>query len=318
MDNKRFTYHATGGALFMLLLKNGFLTVVTLGIYTFWAKANTQKFMAENTEWAGERFSFHGTGKERFIGFLKALAILVVGGIVLQILGKILGMISLTLAQIIPPILLAAFFLGVFPFVIVGSRKYLTSRTGFRNLRFGFDGKGLELAKIYLKGGLLTIVTLGIYYPWFYAEKEAYIASKTRYGNANFGFQVDGKEIFFIYLKGFFLSIITFGIYSSWFLADLQNYIWNHRSFQGKKFQSDLTGGKVFLNIIVAYAIVLFTLGFGLAWAIVRISKLFLESISLETEVDFGSISAKADPTASATAEGLEALAETLEGFLTI
>jgi len=316
MDNKRFTYHATGGALFLILLKNGFLTVITFGIYSFWAKTNTQKYIAENVEWAGERFSFHGTGKERFIGFIKAVAIITVGVIILQIIGKILGTINVTLAQIVPAILTIGFFLGIIPFVIVGSRKYLTSRTGYRNLRFGFDGKGLELAKIFLKGGLLTIVTLGIYYPWFYAEKEAYTSSKTRYGNTNFGFQADGKELFFIYLKGVFLSIITLGIYSSWFIAELQNYIWSHRSFQGKKFQSDLKGLDLFVNIIIAYLIVIFTFGIGFAWAIVRITKLFFETVSLETEVDFGSISAQADPTASATAEGLEVLAETLEGFL--
>ncbi|BDA80474.1 membrane protein [Leptospira kobayashii] len=318
MDNKRFIYHATGGAFLLVFLKNAFLTVITFGIYGFWARTNVQKFVAENLEWAGERFTFHGTGKERFIGFLKAAVILVGAVIVIQIIGKILGSINLALASIVTAILTLGLFLTIVPFVIVGSRKYLTSRTGYRNLRFGFDGKGLEIAKIYLKGGLLTIVTLGIYYPWFYSEKEAYLASKTRYGNTNFEFQADGKEIFFIYLKGVFLSIITLGIYSSWFAADLQNYIWNHRSFQGKKFQSDITGGKIFLNAIIAYLIVLFTFGIGLSWAIVRISKLFFESVSLETEVDFASISAKADPTATAIPEGLEVVAEALEGFLAI
>ncbi|MCG6144213.1 YjgN family protein [Leptospira bandrabouensis] len=317
MNNTRLQYHATGGQLFILLLKNMFLTVVTLGIYSFWARTNVQKYMAENLEWAGERFSFHGTGKERLIGFLKALGIFVVLYIGIFIIKTILSYIPIPyFAAIVGFVLTMGVFLALVPIIVVGGRKYLTSRTGYRNLRFGFDGKILEVAKIYGKGILLTIITLGIYYPWFFAEKEAYIQSKTRYGNTNFGFQAEGKEIFFLYLKGFLLSIVTLGIYYSWFLADIQNYIWNRTSFQGKKFRSDITGGKIFVNFLIAYLIIFFTLGIGFAWAIVRLTKLFIESVSLEAEVDFSIIEPKADTTANATAEGLEALAEALEGFL--
>ncbi|TGL39109.1 DUF898 family protein [Leptospira perdikensis] len=318
MNNTRLQYHATGGQLFVLLLKNMFLTVVTLGIYSFWARTNVQKFMAENLEWAGERFSFHGTGKERFIGFLKALGIFIVLYIGIYIIQYLLTFIPIPYFSMIVGFLLTlGVFLALVPIIVVGGRKYLTSRTGYRNLRFGFDGKILEVAKLYGKGILLTIITLGIYYPWFFAEKEAYLQSKTRYGNTNFGFSAEGKEIFFLYLKGFFLSILTLGFYYSWFLADVQNYIWNRTSFQGKKFRSDITGGKIFVNFLIAYLIILFTLGIGFAWAVVRLTKLFIESISLEAEVDFSTISAQTDTTANATAEGLEALAETLEAFLT-
>lgn len=317
MSNTRLQYHATGGQLFILFLKNMFLTVVTLGIYSFWARTNIQKFMAENLEWAGERFSFHGTGKERFIGFLKAAGIFIVLYIASMIILWIVGKIPVPyLATIVGIAIYVAVILALVPIVIVGGRKYMTSRTGYRNLRFGFDGKIIEVAKIYGKGILLTIVTLGIYYPWFFAEKEAYIQSKTRYGNTNFGFSAEGKEIFFLYLKGVLLSIVTLGIYYAWFLADVQNYIWNRTSFQGKKFRSDITGGKIFVNFLIAYLIILFTLGIGFAWAVVRLTKLFIESVSLEAEVDFSTISAQPDTKANATAEGLEALAETLEAFL--
>ncbi|TGM02243.1 DUF898 family protein [Leptospira jelokensis] len=317
MSNTRLQYHATGGQLFILFLKNMFLTVVTLGIYSFWARTNIQKFMAENLEWAGERFSFHGTGKERFIGFLKAVGIFIVLFIGMIIVQWILSFIPIPyLSQIVGILLYIAVILALVPIIIVGGRKYMTSRTGYRNLRFGFDGKIIEIAKIYAKGILLTIVTLGIYYPWFFAEKEAYLQSKTRYGNTNFGFSAEGKEIFFLYLKGFLLSIVTLGIYYPWFLADVQNYIWNRTSFQGKKFRSDITGGKIFVNFLIAYLIILFTLGIGFAWAVVRLTKLFIESVSLEAEVDFSTISAQPDTKANATAEGLEALAETLEAFL--
>lgn len=317
MENPRIKYHASGADLFVILLKNIFLTIVTLGIYSFWAKTNVQKFMAENIEWAGERFSFHGSGKERFIGFCKAALILLGLYLVYMLIVLLLSYLPIPYISPIASVVLSVLiFMALVPIIVVGSHKYLSSRTSYRNLRFGFDGKILEVAKIYAKGIFLTVITLGIYYPWFFAEKEAYLKSKLRYGNTNFGFQADGKELFFLYLKGFFLSLFTLGIYYPWFYADIRNYVWNHTSFQGKRFQSDLTGGNVFLHFLLAYILIFFTMGIGFAWAIVYLTKLFLESVTLETEVDFSTISAKTDTSANATAEGLEALADSLEAFI--
>ncbi|WCL49909.1 YjgN family protein [Leptospira sp. GIMC2001] len=316
MDNNRVQFHATGGGLFVLYLKNMFFTVITLGIYRFWAITNIQKFMAENIEWAGERFSFNGTGKERFIGFLKAAAIIVVVFIANYILGWIFGLILGQYGSYLSMIILFALFIGIIPFIVVGNRRFMTSRTGYRNLRFGFDGKPLELAMIYIKGIPLTAITLGLYYPIFYIDLETYMKAKTRYGNTNFAFQADNKEFFILCIKGFFLTLITLGIYGSWFYADVQNFLWKHTSFQGKNFNNNLTGGAVFKNFLIAYVIVLFTLGIGFAWAIARVMKLHLEAISLESAVDWNSISAQPDTEASATAEGLEAIANSLEGFM--
>jgi uncharacterized membrane protein YjgN (DUF898 family) len=317
MENRRLIYHGTGGELLLIFLKNFFLTIVTIGIYSFWARTNVQKYNAANLEWAAERFAFHGTGKERFIGFLKAFGLMILALLIFYIIQTLLLYIPIPyLAPIVGYLLFLGLFIGLLPFIIVGNRRYFSSRTSYRNLRFGFDGKSLEIAKIYMKGLSLTFLTLGIYYPWFFAEKETYLRSKTRYGNTHFGFDPDGKEIFFLYLKGIFLSIITLGIYAAWFIADIQNYIWNRTSFQGKKFQSDITGLRILGNFVLSYLIIIFTFGLGFSWAIVRMTKLFFETISLEAEVDFSSIEAQADLTASATSEGIEALANALESFL--
>ncbi|NCN09298.1 MAG: DUF898 domain-containing protein [Leptospira sp.] len=317
MANQRIGYHGAGGELFVLYLKNIFLTIITLGIYSFWAKTNIQKYLATKVEWQAERLSFHGTGKERFIGFLKAAALIVGIYIINMILGFILGFIvGSEVAGIISAVLILVFFIAVIPFILVGKRRYLTSRTGYRNLRFGFDGKSKELAILFLKNIPLVIITLGIYYPIFSMKLETFFRNNTRYGNASFQFEADPMEYFWICIKGYLLSIVTLGIYGAWFMATLQNFTWGHTSFQGKKFSSDITGGKIFVTILKVYAIVLFTLGIGMAWAINMALKVFLESVSLDSEVDFSTISAQPDTTANANAEGFEALADALEGFL--
>lgn len=316
MSQQRVSYHGTGGDLFILFLKNFFLTIITLGIYSFWAKTNVQKYMASSTEWEGERFSFHGSGKERFIGFLKAMAIVIVIVILNLIVSYILGLVLPNYGGIISSLLSLAVFIAVIPFILVGKKRFFLSRTGYRNLRFGFDGKSLELTKLFLVNVPLVIITLGIYYPFFAIKLETFYRNNSRYGNANFQFSANEKEFFWLCVKGSLLSIITIGIYGAWFVASLQNFKYSATSFQGKKFSSDLTGGNLFLTFIKAYFLAIFTLGIGFAWSINMVTKLLLESVSLDANVDFASITAKPDTTANATTEGLEAIAETLEGFL--
>jgi uncharacterized membrane protein YjgN (DUF898 family) len=309
-------FHATGGGLFWLYLKNIFLTVITLGVYRFWAKTNIQKYFMENIEYEGERFSFHGTGKERFIGFLKAILIFAGAIVVYLILNFILGKILGSVGEYAVLFLFTVAFLGIIPFVVVGNRRYLTSRSGYRNIRFGFQGKSLDLAKIYLKGIPLSVITLGLYLPFFIMEVESFLRNNLRYGNVRFGFNGDGKEYFMICMKGFFLTIITFGIYGSWFYVNRQRYLWSKTSFQGKDFSFTLTGWDLFKNILIAYLLIIITLGIGFAWVVARMVRIFLNNLALSGNVDFAGIQSEPDPSANATTEGLEALADTLDSFL--
>lgn len=316
MPNQRIIYHGAGGSLFFLYIKNIFLTIITIGIYSFWAKTNIQKYLASQVEWESDRFSFHGSGKERLIGSIKAIVLIAGIFLIIEIFEKIMFYIIGDYNWYLSKIIIFTLFIAIIPFILVGKRRYLSSRTGYRNLRFGFDGKSLDLAILFLKNVPLVILSLGIYYPFFSMKLETFNRNNTRYGNTNFQFEADATDYFWICVKGYLLSIVTLGIYAAWFMATLQNFTWGHTSFQGKKFSSDITGGKIFITLLKVYAIVIFTLGFGMAWAINMAMKVFLESVSLESNVDFSSISAQPDTGASATAEGLEALADALEGFI--
>src|SRR6266513_1520907 len=78
----RFRYHGDGTAFFILILKNALLTLVTLGIYAAWAKAERRKYIWSNVEFHGQRLEFTGTGWELFKGYLKLIgAYLVLFGI---------------------------------------------------------------------------------------------------------------------------------------------------------------------------------------------------------------------------------------------
>src|SRR5579862_8314606 len=64
------------GAFFGLFYLNLLLTVLTLGIYRFWAKTKMRRLVWRHVIVAGEGFEYTGTGKELLIGFLKALLVL--------------------------------------------------------------------------------------------------------------------------------------------------------------------------------------------------------------------------------------------------
>src|SRR5688572_30372523 len=71
VETYRMRFHGTGGAFFALLLKNVLLSIVTLWIYTAWAKVARRKFLWQNIEVHGQRLQFTGTGAELFLAYVK-------------------------------------------------------------------------------------------------------------------------------------------------------------------------------------------------------------------------------------------------------
>ncbi len=56
---------------------NFVLNLVTLGFYRFWAKTRVRRYLWSRISLYGDRLEYTGLGKELFIGFLIAMAILV-------------------------------------------------------------------------------------------------------------------------------------------------------------------------------------------------------------------------------------------------
>ncbi len=61
-------YVGTRGELMPIVLMNLLLTILTLGIYHFWAKTNIRKYLWDKTRFDGEPFEYTGTGGELFMG----------------------------------------------------------------------------------------------------------------------------------------------------------------------------------------------------------------------------------------------------------
>jgi len=304
------SYVGEGGKFFVLNLVNILLTLVTLGIYAFWAKAKVFKFHWNNTLFMDEPLDYHATGKELFIGFLKGMLIVLPIGA---------GIWAIATAVELPDLMALfayAFIICILPFLAYAKWKFLLARTSWRNVRMSFTGRLGECYALHLKGLFLTGLTLGIYYPWFRAELDRYLIGNTYYGTEGFQYHGRGDELMPKYLVGILLSVLTCGIYSFWMQADLLRYKWDQTSVQGIRFRNTITGGDLFGYMLLMYLMIYCSLGIAFPWAIVMFLKMKASRLAMEQTPDMDAIeAAMRDRSASSLGEGLGEAAEALGDF---
>lgn len=299
-------YHGTGGSLFGLVLKNLLLTIVTLGIYSFWAKNNVREFHYGHTELGDERFAYHGTGKELFLGAAKAMLIFFTLGVVLAVVMpqviKLAGG-----SPIVPMVFMGGFYLFIFLVVIYainGARRYRLSRSSWRGIRFAFHGRWQEFLGLVVSGTLLSIVTLGFYMPYFQNRARAFFVNNAAFGSEPFVYNGEGRHLIGNYVKAVLLTIPTLGLYWVWYAAFRHRYFWNHTRIAGARFSSTVEGGELLKLQLTNMLLVVFTLGIGMPWAAVRTQAFWADNMRLHGAPDWATITQRAQ-TASATSEGL-------------
>lgn len=76
--------------------------------------------------------------------------------------------------------------------------------------KFNYLGRGSEYAVIFFKNIILTLLTLGIYYPWAKVEQLQYFYKSTELGGKKFNFTGTGKEVFKGYIKIYLIFIVLY------------------------------------------------------------------------------------------------------------
>ena len=299
---QRLSFHGSGGSLLGIHIVNVFLTIITLGIYYFWAKVRVRSYVLSQTEFAGDRFAYHGTGKELLVGFLKAVLLIGVPFFLLRVGIDFVarGPIAQAVAGSLSYVALLAFL----AFATIGARRYRLSRTSWRGLRFSFRGQLLEFVKLFVGGWLISTITLGLYYPFFDTRRHGFLMSHSYFGSERFSFDGRGKDLFGRFLLTILLTLPTLGLCWFWFLARKQRYFWEHTSFGAARFQCTVTGGRLLaLNLGNAIILVL-TLGFGWPWVVVRNARFACTYVVLEGSLDLTMVQQEAQAV-STTGEGL-------------
>ncbi len=147
------------GALLGVLLRNGFFTGLTLGIYRFWARTWLRRFFWHNISVGEQALEYVGRPVELLLGFLIVMAVLVPAAAVYNLILTFAGPFLPGAEYWSDPLTLVILGWLIF-YATYRARRYLLSRTLWRGVRFGQDGSAIRYAFLALLYTGVTIITL--------------------------------------------------------------------------------------------------------------------------------------------------------------
>jgi uncharacterized membrane protein YjgN (DUF898 family) len=302
------SFQGTGGGLWRVQIVTMFLTIITLGVYYPWAKTRLRQYMFGQTAFDGDRFAYHGTGKELFHGAFKASLIF---GMPVSALNWIANFAGGGVISIVANALVGAMWALFVPLAIMGARRYRLSRTSWCGIRFSFRGDTKTFIKRFFLWSLLIGVTLGLYYPVFLARRHAFLTAHSYFGNARFGFDGRPRALFGPFLRIFAVAALAgavtgalyvfaqpfavvgallgvVGVALAWaaFVAAKRRYFWNHTTLGDARFQCSVTAGSLTKLWIVNVLLLVVTVGIGAPWVRVRNTRYTCDHLTLEGDVD--------------------------------
>jgi uncharacterized membrane protein YjgN (DUF898 family) len=166
--------------------------------------------------------------------------------------------------------------------------------------RMSFEGAGGELFGKTIGGLLLSMITAGIYAPWFMCSLLAYYCDKsnisTAAGPMRLSFRGKGGSLFGVLFVGGLLTTLTAGIYAPWFVCKLARYFTENTVAQGqdgRTYRLHFTGegGSLFGTWIVTALLLGITFGIYTPWAMCKMRRWFFERAQiLENEQPAGQL----------------------------
>ncbi|MEC5384272.1 YjgN family protein [Uliginosibacterium sp. H3] len=304
-----FVFTGRGSEYFRIWIVNLLLSIITLGIYSAWAKVRREQYFHRNTLLADSAFEYHG----KPLSILKG-RLLVVG---LLFANNILGGLNPKLA-----LAMGVVFLIVTPWIICQAVRFRAWNTSWRGVRLGFTGTYAGVAKVYFLNGLLVLVTLGLAAPWWLNRFQRYLVTHLRFGGEQFdsdaptwdyykpllvlfAFFLAGVSVLValfastIYMRGAsaphaaVLSSLMFGTFifyaglyfigGSYVRARLSNTLWNHTHAGPHQFESSYRARRLFWLMLTNTLAIVCTLGLFAPFAKVRMAAYRAETLALES-----------------------------------
>ena len=178
-----FEFSGKGFEYFKIWIVNILLSIVTLGIYSAWAKVRNKQYFYGNTSLDNASFEYTAEPLKILKGRIIAVAFFIVYSIALNsapLLGAAMGLLLLV-------------FL---PWIIVNSLKFNARHSSYRNINFRFVGTILGALKAFILWPLAGLLSFGILFPFVWKKQTAYITNNHLYGSAPFSFDVNVKEYY--------------------------------------------------------------------------------------------------------------------------
>ena len=270
-DETAFSFEGNWREYAPIAFTNLFFTIITLGIYRFWATTRTRQYLWSNTRFIDEKLTWTGTGKELFIGFLIALVLLIAPLFILQFGLQALILQGYTAVAAILGLLAYVFIFCLLGFARFRALRYRLTRTYWHGIRGGSDNPGYAYSWSYFWKTIVGAFAFGLMIPWSMTNLWNERWNRMSFGPHMFEAGADYSNIFGRFLL-FYLAPIGLIIAGSVFAMGALS--------SGNLDSVAATG---FLFALLLYAIIgLCALGFYAAYFREAISKLSLSTIDFE------------------------------------
>ena len=336
-------FTGTTGEFFGIWFVNLVLSVVTLGIYSAWAKVRTERYFYGNTRFGGAPFEYLAQPIPILKGRLIAYAVVLALGV--------FGHFQIWFVYV--PLILGVMI--ALPYLVQRALRFRARYSAWRGLRFRFTGDVKEAYVAFFFRPMLQFVTMWLAMPWVRMKQHEYTVGGHRFGGLGFGFRGDLGSYFIPFLismglafGGYVLALIgvfvgvaamaalglggaegedpstaammaTFAPFVIVYLGVLAlpvylrtrytNLMWRFSHLGEHRFESTLRARDVIWIYVSNGLAIVFSLGLAVPWAMIRLARYRAEHFAVWVQGDLDSFAAEAEQAESATgAELLDAL----------
>jgi len=285
-------FTGTTGQYFRIWIVNLALTVLTLGLYSAWAKVRKRRYFYAHTRIDGESFEYRGRPSAILKGRLIAVGLL----LILVVAGNVYPQVSLETLTGKAIFFVVAVTLG--PWLVVRSLKFNAANTAYRNVRFAFLGTWRGCFLVVIK--YVWLVFIAILYPYFKHALVRYAARHHAYGTTRFEVADFKKPFIHAYAVAFGLGLLGIlalfaamialgtmnrgqapllmlvGIYGGFLVlyafvrARTTNAVWNAIRVGPVRFECTMRGRDYMWIYLSNVAAIIATLGLATPWAVIR------------------------------------------------
>jgi uncharacterized membrane protein YjgN (DUF898 family) len=189
------SFGGSAGEYFRIWIVNVCLTVLTLGIYSAWAKVRTKRYFYRHTRLDGAPFDY-----------LAEPAQILKGRMVLALLAVVWMGAGFVVPMAQPVMVVALVFLV--PWIVVRALRFRAYNTAWRGIRFGFDGRyGGALANFILLP-LAGPLSLGLAYPYIVWRQRRFVVDQSRFGDTPFALDAPVGAFYRVYVTAGLLAVI--------------------------------------------------------------------------------------------------------------
>lgn len=303
----RFSFTGNGGEYFRIWSVNLLLSLLTLGIYSAWAKVRREQYFHRNLMLDGSGFEYHATPRSILLG-----RSVVVVALVLLAIAKRFGSEIDQLAHLC--------LIPLWPWLTIRAFRFRAHNTSYRGLRFSYSG-GYFRALIDLVGfGILSILSYGLLFPLMYRRMRLLLLENAAFGNARFScttgkwavykmflkpivllvlliiwlvfcfltlkpYLANPKHMAYVLLIGFsaiFLSLLAFfAVIKPYVSICASNLFWSSTKLGSIEFSSQVPVGPYLRLCVKNWFLILLTLGLYFPWAKVSQVRMRAEHMSL-------------------------------------